>query len=211
MISILIVALVIYSFGRLGYVLHLLRGVGERKWLKGTVLMMVVAFFIGTVFFWDFYGYSRDNLDSKLNDNGDKSKQIGVIDCEDDSKQFLVGSMVNCTLKPDSPKDALRDYNSTIKFTFINGSTTSNEKMNNYISFIAPPNTIRTDFYIIGLDENNSVRNLGVARTFTFYNYKERIQRNYNFVASILGLFGIVIFAIPNAVVNFKDLLKTDD
>lgn len=167
-------------------------------WFIATIFLIVLFSSIGSSFIFNFFGAS--NLFLVLRDSYENGKIVGSITCKSDYGHLLVNNKVTCDFTP-----KLYNFTANVSFNLNNGSSFV-ETQYNTISFIAPYDTKRIGFNLVGFDEKNNSRKLEVSNDFKFYTEEETIQRNDKLIAYLLGLIGIVAFSIPNMMTNFKEL-----
>ncbi|MCK5040189.1 MAG: hypothetical protein KAR87_04435, partial [Candidatus Aenigmarchaeota archaeon] len=88
------------------------------------------------------------------------------------------------------------------------GENTTYKTIHNKLSFFPPKeqNVQRILFKFEGYDEHNHLRKLGVLKPFTFMTEEDKTKKIKDFVAYFLGLIAIVLFSIPNMMINLKKL-----
>lgn len=172
------------------------------RWVLRTIVIMLFLFIIGCVYIVVESGSSLP-LELVLRDSFNK-KVVGEIKCKSESPLFLIGKEIRCETKPKFEK-----YVFMISFRLINGTKIVETHFNETI-FTPIPNVEYITFIMSGVDENGIERQLEVGNPYKFYTQEDFRERKNKFITFILVLFGIVMFSVPQMMVNFKELSRED-
>lgn len=172
----------------------------KNKWTIHTVYFMFCIFVLGTVFITVMFGKPQLELVLREAVNGTVA---GNIACIDNSGYLIVGNEISCTTEP-----RLSNLLVFISFDFLNGTHTITHGQSN-LTLTASSNLRRIGFNIRGVDDNNQNRSFVTSNDFNFLSEDEAKERKDNFITFFLALLGIILFTVPAAMVNLKQLAES--
>ena len=173
-----------------------------RTWFHLTLCVIGIILFVGVISINLIV--TLPNLDSVvLRDIDDTDKIVGEIDCKSVSKDFVEGRIITCEIT----KPELSEFNSTVVLTNVYGNETE-FKAQNSIEFLALKETNEVYFKIRGISDGKKVYNLHITRSFEFTTLSQSSENKDKRLAYVIGLFGIVLFSVPNAMVALRNLWR---
>ncbi|MBC8435245.1 hypothetical protein H8D91_01960 [archaeon] len=169
-----------------------------------TVYLILSLFWIGTVFISSFVGIQP--LDLRLRDANNNNSIVpgGQVDCTIRDKSYLLGEKIQCRIKPQLS-------NMSIVATFKSENKTWKEDISETFQFTASEGMDRIHFSINGKDKKRDTQNYTIAYDYKFLTMEEYNSKRAEFVKWMLSLFGILLFAVPSAVLNFEKITKRNE
>lgn len=188
-------------------VIHKLLSKEMNKWFWVTIISIFCLFYIGFLLIGS--SFIDMDLKLKLRNLNDENRQVGEINCTDDNGILLVYDKAECQYSP-----ILNNTASYVRFKLENNSEFAKplEKREDKLTFEVPDNVRNVFFYISGKDKENKSKeytisyNCGYSDCFLSKDeYDKKIDL---WKYQIYILFGIVLFSVPSATVNFSNLLE---
>jgi|GEM_PF-1980748 len=174
-------------------------------WTIRTYYAMFCILILGIVFITIMFGKPQFELVLREAVNGSIA---GNITCTDNSGYLLIGNEITCTTEPKLSNPLV-----FISFDFLDGARPQPHGQSN-LTFIAPSNLQRIGFNIRGVDEYNQNRSFvtssDVTGSLKFLSEEEAKERKDKFIGFFLALLGIILFTVPAAMVNLRELAKEE-
>ncbi|MDO8628753.1 MAG: hypothetical protein Q7R56_03290, partial [Nanoarchaeota archaeon] len=164
-----------------------------------TVMIMFVLFCIGIVFI--DYELGNKPLELYLMEPPDYKSTFSVMTCKGPSIAPVIGEKLECKIKKDI-KNIQGNLSINYKDRGNNISPFSNE-----ITFEAQENITYLLFNLQG-EYRDEIKYLSVGFSPTFITNQEYRENRKDFLGYLFALFGIIIFSIPAAAINFKKMIK---
>jgi len=162
----------------------------------------VVSFFCIGIISISLFTNIQD-LSSILKDKNNKDLPAGELKCYQSSGGILEGGMVKCNVT----KPTLAQFNSTVtlidrynNFTPIVGS--------DIIEFEAKGGTTYVYFEIEGATPEGNHVSLHVGRNIEVVSQEELDDKKDRRLAYVVGLIVLILFSVPSAILNLRELYR---
>lgn len=183
-------------------------------WFEMTFVIGIVFFLIGSIAIFTLRTNISDtgediyNLDSILwgMKDGKKTSIQGKLDCSDQSRQFEAWRDITCKVVDTPP---LKSYNATVIQYLIEGTPVTHTSKNE-ILFTGVEDIRRITFQIEGLTTDEKKLDLEVSREFKFPTADQVMTKNNTTVGYLIALVAVILFSLPLAMVNLRDLYKPE-